>query len=482
MARLTIQALAETEVARIEETAFRLLDEVGIAVEHERATEMLRGVGGRVDKGRVFLAPAVVRAAIGKLDRRAKYVSADGQREVMPGGGVLRVHNGGGMAVIIDSATGQPRPATLKDVADATRLLDALPQVDAVVPMFGPQDVKPEVMIPASFAALLRNTRKPVMSAGAESAADVRYMVAMAEACCGGAESFRRHPTLSIMVSPISPLRLPPKVAEAIIAVAEAGAQFQALPCPMLGATCPISIAGAVAQQHAEIMASFVLASAAALRPGLRVMYSSRISAIDLRTAMSAWGGPEVALSAACVAQVAHRAGFVCDTYGLITGTANLDLQTTYERFSNALIPALAGVDFLSGVGGLDNSVAGSLTLAVIDNEILSYIRHIVRGVVVNEESLAMDLVREVVPDGGMFLDREATMTQIEKSCFWRPDISARALPQAQEDSRVGLMEQARNRLGEILKNHQVEPLAPAVDQMLDAILAEAQCELSGTR
>lgn len=478
MTRLTTRVLEEREVARIEEAAFRILDEVGIAVEHERATEMLRGLGGRVDRGRVFLAPETVHAALSRLERKARFVSADGSREVVLGERTLRVHNGGGMATIIDSATGRKRPATLRDVEQATRLLDALPQVDAVVPMFGPQDVEPPLMIPASFAALLRHTRKPIMSAAAESAADVRTMVAMAEACCGGRDAFRRRPTLSIMVSPVSPLRLPPKVAEAIMAVAEAGAQFQSLPCPMLGTTSPISIAGAVAQQHAEILASFALA--AAVRPDLRVLYSSRISAIDLRTAMSAWGGPEVALSAACVAQVAHRAGFACDTYGLISATPDITPQTTYERFSNALVPALAGVDIISGVGGLDNSAAGSLTLSVIDNEILGYIRHMVGGVSVNEESLAMDLVREVVPEGGTFLDREATLTQIEKGCFWRPGISAAALPGASDDAGGGLIERARDRLDEILRTHQAERLAPAVDEILDTILAEARRELGG--
>ena len=479
MARLNIQALAEGDVGRVEETAFRLLDEVGVAVEHERATALLRGVGGRVEKGRVFLSPEIVHAALSRLDRKAKYMSADGTRELVLGGQVLRVHNGGGMAVVVDSATGQRRPATLKDVEESTRLLDALPQVDAITPMFGPQDVKSPIMIPASFAAVLRNTRKPILSAGAESAADVRYMVAMAEACVGGRDAFRRCPTLSIMVSPVSPLRLPLKVAEAIMAVAEAGAQFQSLPCPMLGTTSPISIAGAVAQQHAEILASFVLASA--VRPGLRVLYSSRISAIDLRTAASAWGGPEVGLSAACVAQLAHRAGFACDTYGLISSAATVDPQTTYERFSNALIPALAGVDIISGVGGLDNSVAGSLTLAVIDNEILSYIRQIVQGVEVTDETLALDLIREVVPEGGTFLDREASVALMSRGCLWSPDISARPVG-AVEDGENGLVAQAHAREKEILRSHRVESLPAAVGRALDEILAEARRELCGEK
>lgn len=475
MARLRVDVVSEKELDRIEETAFRLLDEIGISVEHERAVAMMHGAGCRVDKGRVFIPPAVVRKALDSLDRRARFCSADGKREILLGGGVIRAHNGGGMAAVIDSATGKRRPATLKDVTDSTRLLDALPNVDAIVPLFGPQDVPPALMIPASFAAMLRNTCKPIMAAGAESAFDVRWMVAMAEACCGGHEAFLRNPTLSIMVSPVSPLRLTEKVAEAILAVAKSGAQFQSLPCPMLGTTGPITIAGAVAQQHAEILASFVLAATA--RPGLRVLASSRISGIDLHTATSEWGGPEIALSAACAAQLAHRAGLACDSYGLSTGSIRLDPQAAFERYANSLMPALAGVDILSGVGFMDNAASASLIMAVIDDEILGHLKHIVAGVQVTPAALAFDLEREVVPEGGTFLDREQTVEQIGRGCFWIPGVSERLTGTAAEGPGTGIVARAQARAEELLGKHKAASLPANIDRALDDILKEASRE-----
>jgi trimethylamine--corrinoid protein Co-methyltransferase len=277
------------------------------------------------------------------------------------------------------------------------------------------------------------------------------------------------------MVSPVSPLRLTEKVADAMLAVAEAGAQFQSLPCPMMGTTCPITIAGAVAQQHAEILASFVLVSAA--RPGLRVLYSSRISAIDLRTAASEWGAPEVAVSAACATQLAHRAGFACDVYGLCTSAPRLDQQTAYERLSNALIPALAGADVLSGVGFTDNGATGSLALAAIDDEIMSHIRHTLTGIAVDADTLALGLAREVIADGGTFLDREATIDQIARGNCWKPGIS-RPHRAAAGASAGDLLERARQRVDEILRTHQPEALPVPVDRELDVILSEARREL----
>ena len=101
----------------------------------------------------------------------------------------------------------------------------------------------------------------------------------------------------------------------------------------------------------------------AATRTGAPVGYCSRISPVDLRTAISAWGGPEVGISGACAAQLARRLGLSCDTYGLCTSSNTLDPQFAYERLANALVPAMAGVDILSGVGSTDSVMAAGLEI-----------------------------------------------------------------------------------------------------------------------
>ena len=72
------------------------------------------------------------------------------------------------------------RWGSLQDLVEATRLLDALPNVDVVIPVLGAQDVPPELMTIASVDVMLRNTSKPVGLAVAEKPEDVRYLVAMA--------------------------------------------------------------------------------------------------------------------------------------------------------------------------------------------------------------------------------------------------------------------------------------------------------------
>ncbi len=469
--RLQLQFLSEEALERIEETAYRLLEEVGIALEHEEAREMLHGLGCRVEGGRTLVPRDAVRWALDNVTPGRQFLNRDGSPAHTLGDGQVRFHNGGGQPYALDLDSGQQRPATLQDVADVTRLLDALPNVNQITPLFGPQDVPPELLFVAATAAMLRNTNKPISSAAIDKPQDVPYVVEMAAACCGGLEAFRQRPNMSISVSPVSPLKFTADVTGAILAVAQSGAPFHSLPAPSLGATGPVTLAGSLAQQHAEVLASFVLVAAA--RPGTPVVYCSRISPIDLRTAISTWGGPEVGMSGACAAQLAHRLGLPCDSYGLSTTSPGLDPQFAYERLTNALVPALAGVDILSGVGNGGGLVAG-FEIAVLDDELISLIKHVVAGCEVNDTTLAFDVMREVILRDGVFLGEMHTVRQMRKGALWIPGLSVRGAAPSGES----VLARARARAKDILKTHEVAPLPDDAARQIDEVMERARREL----
>jgi trimethylamine---corrinoid protein Co-methyltransferase len=472
--RLHMDCLTPSDLDAIEQTAYHLLSEVGIALQHPGAVARLCELGCRSAHGRLYIPEDAVRWGLDHITAYRTFYSADLGRTVTVGDGQVRCHNAGGPAFIHDPQTSERRQATLSDLAAATRVLDALPNVDIVIPFLGAQDVAPELMTVASVDVMLRNTRKPVFSAAAEKPADVRYLVALAAACCGSEARFRAQPTTAIMVSPVSPLTFTEQVTSTILAVAESGAGFMPLPAPSLGATGPITLAGILAQQHAEALAGFLLV--AATRPGTPVMYCSRVSAIDLRTAVSIWGSPEVGLTASCAAQLAHRLGLACDAYGLASTAGLLDPQFAYERFTNALVPALSGVDLMSGAGIVSNNLAVSLDAAVIDDEILSLIRRVVAGIPVDAETLAFDLMAQVIPANDVFLAQPHTVRHMREGAVWRPGISERP---GGRGAAVGVVSRARTRLAEILARHTVDPLPGATLAALDDIMLEARRELA---
>jgi trimethylamine--corrinoid protein Co-methyltransferase len=473
--RFLCQFLSEDALDQIEDVAYRLLNEVGIALEHDQAQEMIHGVGCRIEGARTFIPREAVKWALDNVTPHQENLNLDGTPAFTFGDRQVRFHNGGGQPYTLDLDTGKRRPALMQDLSDVTRLLDASSNVDHITPLFGPQDVQPELLFIASTATMLRNTRKPVSAAAIDKPEDVPYVVEMAAACCGGLETFRTTPNMSISVSPVSPLRFTANVAGAIIAVAQSGAPFHSLPAPTLGATGPVTMAGALAQQHAEILASFVIAAAA--QPGAPVAYCSRISSIDLRTAISSWGMPEVGMTGACAAQLAHRLGLACDAYGLCTSSNTLDPQFAYERLANALVPALAGVDILSGVGMGGGGLVGGLEIAVIDDEIISLIKHIVAGCEVNEATLAYDVMQEVIPRDGVFLAEMHTVRHMRQGALWIPELGVGG-ESAPDAAGSDVVTRARARAKEILRSHQVEPLPEDVSRHLDEIVTRARREL----
>lgn len=443
-----LHILPEGSVSEIEKTAYRLLDEVGIVLDHARAVEMLHGLGCRVDAGRVFIPPDVVGRGLERVVPYRTLYDFDGSPACTLGDGQVRFHSGGGVPFILDLETGERRRPTLDDVARATRLLDALPNVDLIIPLVGPHDVPPELLTVASTDVLLRHTRKPTWSAPIDKAEHVPFVVEMAAACCGGMDAFRARPPMCLCASPVSPLIFTRDVAGAILAIAELGAPFLSLPAPSLGATGPVTLAGSMAQQHAEILASLVIAGAA--RPGTPVMYCSRISAIDPHTAVSIWGGPEVGLSSGIAAQ-----------FG-------------YERLANALVAALGGVDILSGMGSTENVMTAGLEIAVVDDELAGLIRRVHAGVEVNDTTLAYDVMAEVIRGDGAYVGALHTARQMRKGALWVPGISARGA------QAPAVVEAARARAREILARHQAEPLSEDSRRHLDEITARARRELSG--
>jgi trimethylamine--corrinoid protein Co-methyltransferase len=206
-------------------------------------------------------------------------------------------------------------------------------------------------------------------------------------------------------------------------------------------------------------------------------MYCSRISAIEPRSAVSIWGGPEIGMTGACAGQLAQRLGLASDTYGLTSSSALLDAQFGYEALSNALIPALAGVDILSGLGSTANVMMAGPEIAVLDDEMAGLVKHIAGGCEVSEATLAYDVMTSVILRDGIFLGEMHTVKQMRAGALWMPGISTRGATDAGTPSE-GVVARARTRATELVRSHEPPPLPDDTRRHLDEILARARREL----
>lgn len=467
---IQLSVLSPEEVAGIHQATLRILSEVGVALVHGKSREILSGGGARVQGERVLLPAALVEQSIAQATKKVSLRGRSGEVKIL-GDGSLHWHNLGGARDIYDARSGHRRRAVLQDVRDSARLLDALPGATTITPFFTPVDAPGALMSLAMYRHAIPNTTKPLQGPGVQTAAEVRFVVRMAEVIGPPTE------VLSLSVSPVSPLTLPDNMAEAIIEVARQGIALGPLPCPTAGTTAPFSLAGALAQQNAEVLAGMTLAQL--VRPGLSIVYCGRLAMMEPRTGLSVWGGVELGLVSAATVQLAHYYGFPVNVYGFSTNSHTLDIQSGYERSLNAVIPALAGADELSGIGEMEAGVMGSYAQMVCDSEIAASIRRLQRGFVVDDDSLAVEVVAAVMDGARNYLGQKHTSRYLRAGEVLLTRLAERRSWETwEQEGRVSMAERAQAEAEHILATHQPVPLSEDQERQLDSIMAEAKALL----
>lgn len=462
--------LQPEKIEAIHNATLRIMSETGVVINHAGARDMLTANGARIEKNRVLIPPELVEKCIASAGKKVSVRGRGGTTKHL-GDGNLYFHNLGGARDVLDPVTGTKRLANVQDVADAARLLDALENCHTITPFFTPCDVPGDLMSLAMYRHAMPNTVKPLQGPGVQYPAETRAAVRMAEVIGTPSE------VLTLAVSPVSPLTLPNHEVDAIFEIARLGIAFGALPCPTAGATAPMSIAGALAQQNAETLMCVVLTQL--VNPGLPIIYCGRLAMMEARTGVSVWGGVELALASAGTVGLGHRYGFAVNVYGFSTNAHSLDLQNGFERGLNAAIPALAGADELSGIGEMEAGVSGSFAQMVADNEFAGSVLRMKRGFEVNDDSLALELFSPVMDGSRNFLGQKHTMKYLRAGEVLLTKMSERGTWETWEkEGRPELAKRAQAEAERILREHQVEPLEERQEKELDKILVEAEKEM----
>jgi trimethylamine---corrinoid protein Co-methyltransferase len=468
MFRLSV--LDESEIESIHQASLRILGEIGVVLTEPLSRSILVEAGAKVVEKRVLFPAALVEKCIALAGKHASIRGRGGTIKNL-GDGWLYFHNLGGAPNVYEPASGRRRLATVQDVRDATRLLDALENCHTITPFFTPTEVPGGIMSLAMYRHSLPFTVKPLQGPGVQIAAEVRYAVKMAEVI-GKPED-----VLTLSLSPVSPLSLPEHEAKAIIEIAKAGIAFGPLPCPTAGTTAPFSIAGAIAQQNAEILAALVLAQL--VRPGLPMIYCGRLAMMEPRTGLSVWGGVEMGMASAATVQVGHHYGLPVNVYGFSTNAHVLEVQNGFERALNAILPALAGADELSGIGEMEAGIMGSYAQMVADNEFAGSILQARKGIRGGSDALAVDVIAAAMTSTRNFLGQKHTLKYLKSGEVFLTHLAERSSWETWETGgRQSLAERAMADSERILRDHHVAPLEDYQERELDAILDAAKREL----
>jgi trimethylamine--corrinoid protein Co-methyltransferase len=417
--------LSDRDVKRIADAALEVLCKSGMAVHSDTAFEALRAAGASVDgESRVVRFPrGLVEDAVASNPSSITLFSRDGRNDVVLEGSRVHYGTGGTALYVLDPDKGHRREAKVSDVILNARMVDTLENVHLHTINVFPHDVKNTDDIDVNrFYHSLNHTTKHVMG-GVYSLAGCEKVVDMARIIAGGAEAIRRQPFVSFITLIISPFKIDDRYGEMTCYLAREGLPVVVPTEPICGTTAPITLAGNVLTHVAETLGGIAMVQA--VRKGALGICGSVGSIPDLRT-MNHLGGPiERAMINAAVAQVIQHFGLPLYSTGGTTDAKEVNAQAAYESAMSNLLVAMSGANYIHDAAGLmEADLTVSYDKLVLDNEILGMCQRVLRGIEVNDDTLAMDLMIEKGP-GQDYLVEEHTIRHMRGE-FFMPDLANR--------------------------------------------------------
>jgi trimethylamine--corrinoid protein Co-methyltransferase len=414
--------LSPEEVETIHNQAMTILEEIGVDFLHDRARDLFRKAGMKVEDNRVRFDRDFVLEQVAKTPPTFELQARNPKRTVVIGGDGMVNAPVYGPPFITDLERGR-RGATIDDFTNFDKMSQAVEQIHCA----GGTTVEPEDL-PLGTRHLdmvyshIRWTDKPFMGSviASENARDTIEMAAIA---CGGRDSIERTPAVISLINVNSPLRYDDRMLGALLEYSDARQPVIVTPFLMAGAMSPMGLAGTLAQQTAEALAGIALVQL--IRPGTPSVYGSFLTNTDMQSGSPAFGTPESALGILASAQMARHYNLPFRGGGALTSSKAPDAQAAYESMMCMWPTVLGRVNFvLHAAGWLESALLASYEKFVIDVEQLRMFEWILqKGLPVDDEGLAMDALREVGP-GGHFLGAEHTMRHY-RTGFYRPFISS---------------------------------------------------------
>lgn len=475
IAKPRLELLSREQLERLHEATVTLLERTGVIVKEPRAIRLLREAGCETDPRRelVRIPRHLIEEAVRKTVRSFPWYGRHPARAIRVGEGRTKLGPGSTCTHLIDLETGKPRPASSDDAIACVRLLDALEHVSINFTPVAVAEHPPQVESIIELALDAKYTTKCLMG-GSFNGRIARDSLRIGAILAGGEEELRKRPTLAGYVDPVSPLVHDRPMTETLLEYAAMGQPLFLTCLDLAGASAPVTLAGTLVQQNAEVLSGLLIAQL--VHPHPRVIYGTVSSAMDLRAGTAASGGPEATLLSIASIQLAHW-------YGLpATGCAQSDAkvpdaQAAYEKALGLAAAVWAGADLVDlYFGSFETFNTWALEQAVIDNEIAGMVFRVAEGLALDEEAFALEHLDRIGAGGNFLADQAAlqfTMARLRGE-HWLPTLSDRRSRVAWESAGAReLREAARERARKILKEHVVEPLDSSMANAIDEVVRE---------
>jgi trimethylamine--corrinoid protein Co-methyltransferase len=460
--------LSENQCQKIHWASLEVMERTGVRLYEQEALDLLQRAGGFVSDGnRVRIPSGLVEKAFSTVPKRVVLCDRHGNR-VMP----VEDHRtffgpGSDCLNIIDHRTNERRKPVLQDIVEGMTLADALSHIDFVMSMVLPTDVPQAVADRFQMEAMLNYTTKPIVFVTTDFPGCVDA-VEMAEAVVGGTEALRQNPLVACYINVTTGLRHNQEALQKLLYLSGKGLPALYIPVGQGGTTAPVTVAGCQVVWNVGALVGLVLSQLK--REGTPyVMAGWGAGALDMRTLVQPYAEPD----RRGVAQaMAHFYGLPMFALGGCSDAKTVDQQAGIEAALTLMVTALTGGNIVHDLGYLESGLTFSLAQLAICDEVVGWLDHCLRSVEVTEETLAVDLIDKVGPDG-QYLDSAHTRRHYRER--WYPTLMERDnYDNWQAKGGMTMLQRAVERVDQILDQHRPEPLPEETAQAVHAIVERA--------
>lgn len=418
-----MQELTSAQMTKVHDASMEILKTTGMVINEEEALSIFKKNDYKVVGKTVYPTEAQIRKALSTVPSSFVIEARNPANNVAIGGDDFAFLPGYGAPYII-TPEGDQRDATMQDYDNFCKLIQTSKYLD----MNGWMMVEPADM-PANSVHLdmmLSNMLlcdKPFMGSPVSRQGAIDG-IEMAAILWGGKDKIVDRPVSLSLINTLSPLQFADEMAASLIELARNGQACIIASLIMAGASGPVTLAGVMALQNAEILTGIALSQL--VREGAPVVYGSTSSAMDMKTGALSIGAPELSKNINYTAQMARFYNVPSRSGGGLTDALYPDCQAGAESAISLYTAARSGINVvLHSCGILGSYIAMSFEKFLIDEEVCGMVRQMLKPIEISDESIDIDMICTTGP-GGQYLTHPKTF-KLCRTEFFLPDLMSRA-------------------------------------------------------